>query len=338
MTEDGGPPPPPPGPDPIEGLPADWKAKAGVYLDTKSGAWITTAAAGLSNNPTCNTCHTTTPYMMALAQFDKPSTPNAAKVRASFVSRLNATKSYYGPPGSAKEKESFGTEAILNATSLAFGDLAVGTAISADSKAALDKMWSLQRADGAWDWLDYGLEPWEIRNDWGTAMAGLLAATIPQGTSAAQTAGTAKLIGYLKSRATKMAFHDKVMVLWTSGSLPGLMDRAAADLVADELSAKQLADGGFSIGSFGKGARAAAIANTSDGYATAFSVLALCKGTENGKDREDVKKGIRWLATHQDADGSWVGQSTNRDKKTNNQFMREAATGYAVLALTQCAK
>jgi squalene-hopene/tetraprenyl-beta-curcumene cyclase len=336
MTEDA--PPPPPEPQPIEGLPADWKAKAAVYLDAKAGAWISTDAAGLSNNKTCNTCHTTTPYMMALAQFDKANTPSAAKVRANFVSRLNPAKSFYGTPGSAKEKESFGTEVILNATSLAFGDLAVGTTISADSKAALDKMWSLQRADGAWNWLEYGLEPWETRNDWGTALAGFLAASIPQDTSVMQTAGTAKLIGYLKSRATKMAFHDKVMVLWTSGSLSGLMDRAEADLVADELSAKQLADGGFSIGSFGKGARAAAIAGISDGYATAFSVLALCKGTENGKDREDVKKGIRWLATHQDADGSWMGQSTNKNKVLNNQFMREAATGYAVLALTQCAK
>ena len=83
------------------------------------------------------------------------------------------------------------TESVLNAAALALDDIGNGMALSASSKSALDRMWSQQRTDGTWDWLEFGLEPWEARNDFGAAIAALVAGSVPAGSTTAQAAGTA---------------------------------------------------------------------------------------------------------------------------------------------------
>ena len=62
----------------------------------------------------------------------------------------------------------------------------------------------------------------------GAAMAALLAGSIPENTSSAQAAGTTKLVAYLQKRLPSMALHDRVTVLWASGSLKNLLDTATA--------------------------------------------------------------------------------------------------------------
>jgi hypothetical protein len=80
----------------------------------------------------------------------------------------------------------------------------------------------------------------------------------------------------------------------------------------------------------------------SDGYATGLSVLVLeesvAANPHTGRhDDEHVARGVAWLKANQDkTTGAWPAWSLNknRDPKSNvGQFMSDAATSYAVLAL-----
>jgi hypothetical protein len=195
-------------------------------------------------------------------------------------------------------------------------------------------MWAQQRGDGAWDWLDFELDPWEEGDDFGAALAALVAGSIPAGSTSAQAAGTTKLVGYIRHRLELMTLHDRTVVLWASGKLAGLLDRARANAIAAELAATQRADGGFSVAAWGHHAKMGS--QESDGYATAVAVLALCSGTEQGASRSDVQRGLSWLAHHQEEDGSWQSGSMNEETELGRRFMTDAATAYASLALIRC--
>jgi hypothetical protein len=76
----------------------------------------------------------------------------------------------------------------------------------------------------------------------------------------------------------------------------------------------------------------------SDGYATGLVTLTL---QESGVTRENVQvsRGLLWLERNQNtSEGSWSADSLNvqRPPASNvGRFMSDAATAYAVLALTE---
>jgi hypothetical protein len=327
--------------NPLEGLAADWQVKAAGYLGPRSATWLA-SPPNIANVKCAMSCHTTFTYMMArssLAAFAETDTADAVRTRfeARVTEQVAGTAvAFYGKNTDDKVKQSHATEAVLNAAALALDDIGAGKPLSASSKSALDQMWSQQRADGTWDWLEFGLEPWETRNDFGAAIAALVAGSVPAASTASQAAGTTKLVGYVKKRLPSMVLHDRAMVLYASGKLTTLIEPAQAEEIATELAATQLADGGFSLGAWGQGDLAAKVAKKSDGYATAVAVLALCTGMPEGAKRPDVKKALGWLATNQAADGSWPGQSVNDTTEQVKGFMTDAATSYASVAITNC--
>jgi hypothetical protein len=75
----------------------------------------------------------------------------------------------------------------------------------------------------------------------------------------------------------------------------------------------------------------------SDGCATGLVVLVMEKiGT--GRQDPMLMRGLQWLESHQESDGSWRAESLNekRDPETDiGRFMSDAATGYAVMALEE---
>jgi squalene-hopene/tetraprenyl-beta-curcumene cyclase len=196
-------------------------------------------------------------------------------------------------------------------------------------------MWDQQSADGSWAWLEFGLEPWETRNDFGVGIAALVAGRVPADTSSKQAAGVTKIKSYVAKGFSKMALHDRVVLLWANGSLAGVLDDAKVESVVTDLGARQRDDGGFSLRSWGKGDLADDEA-ASDGYATSLATLALCKGQQGGVTKPEVRKALTWIATHQKADGSWPGVSTNTETARAKTFMTDAATSYATLALVEC--
>lgn len=329
--------------NPLEGLAADWQIKAISFLDGSTKSWLASPPK-VANIACAMSCHTTFSYSAMAAAALRPfgATAQADAARTRFEARVDENVAgtatpMYGKNADAKTKESFATEAVLNATALALDEVNSGKPLSAKSKTALDRMWAQQLTDGSWAWLEFGLEPWETRNDWGTAIAALLAGSIPEGSSPSQAAGTTKLVGYLKGRLKTMAFHDRVTVLWASGKLTTLLSAEEKQSIVDEIKAKQKEDGGFALGSWGKGDLAADASKDSDGYATALATLALCTGSAEGKANEAGLKSLSWLAKHQQTDGSWPGQSVNSDSARAKGFMTDAATSYAVAAITTCA-
>jgi squalene-hopene/tetraprenyl-beta-curcumene cyclase len=115
-------------------------------------------------------------------------------------------------------------------------------------------------------------------------------------------------------------------------------DQRAA--ILDALRSRQARDGGWSTASLvGDWTRrdSTPLDTNTDGYATAFITYVLQQAGGSRTD-PDVARGLAWLVAHQDrATGMWTASSVNksRDPATDvGKFMSDAATGYAVLALS----
>ena len=81
--------------------------------------------------------------------------------------------------------------------------------------------------NGAWTWLNFGYEPWESPNSayFGASMAALAIGTAPEGyASTADIQDNLKnLRGYFQREFDKQSALNKLMALWVSGRLPGLI-------------------------------------------------------------------------------------------------------------------
>jgi hypothetical protein len=98
-----------------------------------------------------------------------------------------------------------------------------------------------------------------------------------------------------------------------------------------DLLARQRQDGGWSLASWGRG-KLASRAAQSDGYATALATIALCEGRLAA---DATARSLVWLRQAREPDGSWPARSVNDDGEPNNGFMVDAASAYAVLALSR---
>ena len=108
----------------------------------------------------------------------------------------------------------------------------------------------------------------------------------------------------------------------------------------DEILGKQQADGGWTIESQGpwKQRPQAPESAGSNGYATGFAAFVL---VEAGVPRSNaaLARALRWLRSHQNpAQGYWEASSMNKKFPAGSmqeQFMRDAATGFAAMALLE---
>jgi squalene-hopene/tetraprenyl-beta-curcumene cyclase len=334
-----------------------WDARnAATYLDGRMAWWLKWPTAARDHGTSCVSCHTALPFALARPALratlaDTAQGDAERRMVENVVTRVRAWKDvepFYPDQtrGLPKTSESRGTEAVLNALVLARRD-AAAAALSDDARLAFDNMWSLQFRNGAlkgaWAWLNFQNEPWEANGSafLGATLAAIAVGDAPGGyaVSAGVQDRVTALRAYVQRNVDTTHLLNRAMALWASGELPGLLTAAQRQSIVDAAVAVQQGDGGWSASSLGPWKRGdgTPLETQSDGYATGLVVLALERA---GLSRTDarVRRGIDWLNQHQDSlTGAWSATSLNknRDPRTDvGKFMSDAATAYAVLALT----
>jgi len=249
-----------------------------------------------------------------------------------------------------KTVESRGTESVLNALILASNDAQRGR-LSNDTRAALANMWAEQQTTGdkagAWLWLRFANEPWEADDSdfYGATLAAVAAGTAPENYRAQpEIQNNLKMLReYLNRKCAAQTPINRVALLWASAKLPGIVAPEQQQAIVSELRSKQHSDGGWSLSSLvGAWKRADGTPQEaqSDGYATGFITFVL---QQAGFPRQDaqLQQGLAWLAANQNkTEGFWLSYSLNKNEAHHlspgtARFMNDAATAYAVLALTE---
>ena len=328
---------------------ADWNPRlAAEYLDARQKDWFAWPPANGNAKP-CVSCHTGLPYMLARpalrrALHQDEATAYERGLLESVQSRMEkrTTAELYPKSNEPHASEGLGVEAILSALLEAREDAGRGK-LSAAGEAALDRMWSLQTEAGAWHWFSLELDPWEMPDSayYGAALAAVAAGTAPQGYASrpAVAQHLARLKTYLRDAGDK-PLHHRLIALWASAKLPALLPKDTRKQWIAEAWAKQDAGGGWSMEALGAWTRhdAAPPQAGPNAYATALAVFAL---QEAGVPRShpSLVRARAWLAAHQNAErGYWDAVSMNKRYEPGSMqesFMRDAATGFAALALLQ---
>jgi squalene-hopene/tetraprenyl-beta-curcumene cyclase len=144
---------------------------------------------------------------------------------------------------------------------------------------------------------------------------------------------------YLVCERESQILIDRVMLLWASTKVPGLLTPAQQKSIIEEALSKQQADGGFSLSSFVGGWKrhdGTPLETKSDGYATGVVAFVLMQAGMK-PDQPQLKRGLTWLSQNQDKfEGRWLAYSLNKQEDLSTytgHFMSDAATAFAVLAL-----
>ncbi len=292
------------------------------FLDAVSVHW--------TRDRKCGTCHTNYAHMMARPTVG-PS-PELAEVRAFFEGRAAG---WDRPEKSARPIAE--GEIVATAAALALNDAASTGKLHPLTRAALDRIWTIQRPDGGWNWFDCNLPPSEDDDYYGTALAAVAVGHAPddyRSTDAARR-GLDKLRGYLRANPAPH-LHHRALLLWASTGVDGLLDPSARDRTIADLLARQRPDGGWSLTSLGKWPRRDGTANPedapADGYGTGYVVYIL-RQSGIPADAEPIRRGVAWLKTHQRASGRWFTRSPSLD---HAHYLTHAGTGFALMALAAC--
>ena len=339
--------------------PWDQKAAA-AYLDQRAGWWMEWPKAARDHETFCVSCHTAVPYALsrpalrkALAE-EAPSA-NERRLLENVTKRVRLWKEvapFYSDAdrGAYKTVESRGTESVLNALILSSNDAQPGE-LSNATRMALENMWAEQQTTGnrkgAWSWLRFANEPWEAGDSdyYGAALAAVVAGTAPGNYLARpEIQNNLKMLReYLNRESAAQPAINRVALLWASAKLPGLLEPEQQKAIFTEILSKQQPDGGWSLSSLVAGWKrndGTSQEAKSDGYSTGLIAFVL---QQVGIPRENPqqKLALAWLTSNQNKTGGfWLAYSLNKNEAhhltpSTALFMNDAATAYAVLALTE---
>src|SRR5215510_4577767 len=335
-----------------------WNSKsAAAYLDQRLSWWVTWKTAERDHGTFCISCHTALPYALGRPALravlgEQGASANERRLQENVTKRVRLWPEvlpFYSDEknGAPKTAEARGTEAVLNALILTSYDAPNGK-LSDDARLALDNMWALQLKSGdgkgAWVWLNFHNEPWEADDSqfWGATLAALASGNTPKDYRSGIARENLQLLTeYLQRTEQTQSLLNRLFLLWASTKVPDLLAARQQKSIIDELLARQQEDGGWSTSSLvpatWKRRDETPLEKKSDGYATGLVSLALQRAGISAS-RSELKQALGWLAKNQDkAEGRWPATSLNKERDLASdpgKFMSDAATAYAVLALT----
>lgn len=217
--------------------------RAAEYLDRVAMTWL--------REHRCASCHTNYPYLMARPMLGDPNAPALIEMRRFFDARAAGWDRGGKSAGLPAEEDEAITEIVATASILAFDDARTGK-IRPLTRQALDRMWTVQRADGSWNWNKHEEAPQEIDEYFGVVFAALGVGSAPNGYANSDSAreGVAKLKHYLKENPPPN-LHHQAWLMWASLKLDGLMAQAQREQTIKSILALQRDDGGWNLPSLG---------------------------------------------------------------------------------------
>ena len=344
-----------------------WDAQAAAaYLDRRMQWWIGWQNSSRDHGTFCFSCHTAVSYALARPALratlaERAPAPAERQLMDDVRRRVRLwaeTSPFYPDayvaPG--KSAESRGTEAVLSAMMLAWDDARTGR-LSADTVTAFDHMWAEQHAsgdsEGAWSWLDFDLAPWEDADGtyYGAALAAMAVGAAPENYQSRPQIQDhlQQLRDYLAREFPRQSLHHRIILLWGATKLPGLLDASQRKSLVGEMLRAQNPDGGWGLSALiTKSSKQGPLLRNagSDGYATGLVTLVL-EQTAMPEAAPAVQRALTWLMRNQyghgglwirGPEGFWVARSLNKWRvpwSNVGRFMSDAATAYAVLALTE---
>jgi len=335
---------------------AGWDPRlAAKYLDTRQQEWFRWPTAKAVTGGTCLSCHTGATYLLArpalrrVLREGRP-TPSETELLEGLRARaglLDANGIERGFAAEPMASQALGVEAVFAALFLSLADSG-GAALDADAQKAFDRLWSLQLrqgpARGAWPWFNLDLDPYEMPPSpfYGAALAALAAGNAPAEyrNQPKVQERIAELNAYLARERESQPLHNRLMLLWASSKLPDALPQTARRPAMDEIWRKQEADGGWTIDSLGpwKEHPGAPVSKGSNSYATGL-VASVLEAVEVPPADPRLARALAWLEAHQDLRaGYWDASSMNKQYPPGSmqaQFMRDAATALAALALSE---
>lgn len=298
-------------------------SKAAVYLDTSALAW--------QKAKKCGACHTNFAYLMARPSLDDTGQASNT-VRQFFESMVTDRWEDLGPR--------WDSEVVVAAAMLAINDRLTTGKLHPVTQRAFERMWTLQRDDGGWDWLNCGWPPMEHDDHYGVTLAAIGVGSAPDDyakTSAAQK-GLDGIRRYLRENPPP-SLHHEAMLLWAAASVDGILTGVEKHQTLERLMAAKRIDGGWAVGQLLDGWEdhqrkddLPQEVTKSDAYATGL-ILYVARQSGMPATDERLASGIQWLERHQRESGRWFTPSPTKDSK---HYITNAGTALAVMALRAC--
>jgi squalene-hopene/tetraprenyl-beta-curcumene cyclase len=332
----------------------NWDARAAEhYMDSRQKEWAAWPNAVVSG-VVCVSCHSGLPYLVArpalrqsLGEKSGPTLYENLLVEGTraTVFRTDAKELFGGLKGPLIDQV-YAAVSVVSAVVIAMEDKPHGK-LSPEGEKAFERMWSIQVKEGpgqgAWQWSDYNLDPWETKDSvaYGAALGALATGMAPGDYQARPEIrhNVAALTAYLRAEQANTALHNRLFLLWASSKLRDLLPNSDKQAILAELQRKQEADGGWTLAAMGPWPKhdAAPASVGSNSYVTALAAFSMEQAAVKTSDPV-LSRALAWLRTHQDPGGFWAAGSMNHNHASGTlpeKFMSDAATGYAVAALLE---